>query len=170
MIIGIFSAYLLNKPIISYIAFIIFFSGLEISIFFNGIYFPIKIKKHPYIENPEEIKKLKVALETEKIKKIINALYQNHGRNVYEIAWMIEKNLNIELHIRKGLRAGEIKSGELYKKIDKILGINTRDFWDSTIRHYYEKPISHYIRDIFILLSLFGGIISLLLVIIFDLY
>lgn len=167
-IIWIFLAFILNNHILSYMGLLIFLWGSAISILFNGIYLPFILKRHPYVENPEEIKDLKEFLGTEEVKKIIKNLYHNRGRNVYEIAWMLEKNLNIELHVKKGLQAGEIKSGSLYLRIDHILGVNTQDFWKSTISYYYQKPISHYIRDIFILLSLVGGIISLLLMIFFN--
>lgn len=168
MIINLICAFILNNYILGYIAFIILLSGFFISFFFIGLYLPYSLRKHPYIENPEEIKDLKELLENKDVKKIIKNLYYDHNRNVYEIGWMIEKNLNVKLHIKKGLQAGEIKSESLYLKIDEILGVNTQDFWKSTISYYYQKPISHYIRDIYILLSLVGGIISLLLMIFFN--
>ncbi|MFX1295647.1 MAG: hypothetical protein ACFFD2_12450 [Promethearchaeota archaeon] len=168
MIIVLICAFIMDNYILGYVSFIILFSGFFIGLFFNGLYLPYSLTKHPYIENLEEVKELKQNLEKEDVKKIIRNLFYDHNRNVYEIGWMIEKNLNIKLHIEKGLQAGEIKSVSLYLKIDEILGTNTQEFWKSIIRYYYQKPISHYIRDIFILLSLVGGIISLLLIIFYN--
>lgn len=163
-IIEIIPGELLGIPILTYISFITFFIGFALTIFFNGIYYPLKKKKHPYIENPEEIKKIIEYLETEKVKKIIKALYHEQRRSVYINTWKIEKKLNIELHIKKGLYAGGIKSKAIYKKFDEILGTKTRRSWDLSLIEYYHKPTSHYIRDICIILSLLGGIVSIVLI------
>lgn len=163
-IIGVISGELLGIPILTYSSAILFFSGFALTIFFNGIYYPLKKKKHPYIENPEEIKNLIEYLETEKVKKIIKALYHEQRRRVYNIAWTIEKKLNIELHIKKGLYAGGIKSEAIYKTFDDILGTKTRRSWDLSLIQYYDKPTSHYIRDICIILSLLGGVVSIVLI------
>ena len=82
------------------------------------------------LADPEDLQSLKDALETVQVKNTIKALYHERGRNVIEIAWMLEKFLNMGLHIKKGIRAGQIKSEELYKKIDEILGINSKELRD----------------------------------------
>ena len=163
-VILLFLSGLLSIPILVNFSFSVFFIGLAITFFFIGIYNPLKLNKHPYIERPEDIQLLLGTLESEQVKKTIKTLYHDRGRSVIDIAWMLEKYLNIELHIKKGIRSGEIKSEVLYKKIDEILGINTSQLWRISIEPVYYIPTIFKIGVILIILGLIAVSITLLFI------
>jgi hypothetical protein len=151
-IIGIIIAVILDNHIIGSIGFAIFFTGVAISVFYRSLYIPFKSRKHPYTENLEEIKQLERSLEKNEIKLTIANLSHDRGRNAYEIAWMLEKNLHIELHIKKGSQAGKIKSSILYSKIDEILGVDTQDSWKPFLIEDFYQSTSTIIGEIIVII------------------
>ena len=82
-------------------------------------------KKDPYIEDPEEIKKLVEFLELDKVKKSIRTLYYSFAMDVKEIGLKLEKKFKIELHYARGNKVLELKSPILYEKIANILGFQS---------------------------------------------
>jgi len=99
-------------------------------------------KKDPYIEDPEEIKKLAEFLELDKVKKSIRTLYYGFVMDVKEIGLKLEKEFKIDLLYTRGNKALELKSPILYDKIANILGFKSlKDCWSD---RYAYKNVRRY--------------------------
>jgi len=91
-----------------------------------GVYYEIQNRRHPHVENREEIIELKNKLDNETIQEFIKDSFFNKGKNLIKITNNLESKFNIKLLIPKGIDAGNYKSKELVDKLCHILRFESR--------------------------------------------